>query len=249
METKTNTKRRQARNRQGGQYISRGPIQGASSTGFRAQRDGGQASFNARLSLNYLPLFPVRTRKNLTYAPGPIAFSTAANLNAAAYIFSANGIFDPDISGTGGQPMGFDQMMGFYNHYTVLRSRMRCLITNTSTTKSVNVGVMISGSNTATTSVEQLLENGSMVTIVNGFAGSATATSQLQLPCDVARFQGVTNVLDDPNMRGDSASNPTEQAYYHLTAYNFDATAVATFIQPVIEYDVIFHEPKKGNVS
>lgn len=41
------------------------------------------------------------------------------------YAFRANGIYDPDFTGTGHQPMGYDQWNQFYKRYIVIGSRCR----------------------------------------------------------------------------------------------------------------------------
>lgn len=41
----------------------------------------------------------------------------------AEYTYGANCLYDPNISGTGHQPLGFDQMMAFYSRYRVLSSK------------------------------------------------------------------------------------------------------------------------------
>lgn len=41
-------------------------------------------------------------------------------------IFRLNSLFDPDYSGAGSQPLGFDQWAAFYNRYKVLSVKVRC---------------------------------------------------------------------------------------------------------------------------
>lgn len=181
------------------------------------------------------------------YATGGIVSGASA---AGTYIFSANGVFDPDISGSGGQPMGFDQMMSFYNHYTVVRSRIRVVFQSNSTTLRASAALSVSGSSTATTSVEQLVENGNLVFSLLEYAGAMGGACTLSRATTAAKFQGIKDVMDDPNMRGDSASNPAEQYYYHLSVWNSaSATTVGVDFQAFIEYDVMFHEPRKGPLS
>ena len=43
---------------------------------------------------------------------------------ATQHVFIANSVFDPDSSGIGHQPMGFDEMAQNYNHYVVLGSKI-----------------------------------------------------------------------------------------------------------------------------
>jgi len=146
--------------------------------------------------------------------------------------------------------MGFDQMNVLYNHYTVLRSRITATVTNSSTTVPMVAGVLVSGSSTVTTSQEQLVENGDCEYVALGFAGSMGSTAKLARQVNLAKFQGIDDVMDDPNMRGDSASNPAEQAYFHVFAFalNSATSITATFIIR-LEYDVMFHEPRKGSLS
>jgi hypothetical protein len=146
--------------------------------------------------------------------------------------------------------MGFDQMMTFYNHYTVRHSRIRLVITNTSIALPVSVGIVKSGTTTILSSVEQLMENGDLSFALLGYYGQAGSSMRLTNSCDAAAFQGIDDIMDDPNMRGDAASNPTEQVYYHVATWNaISATQVTCAFQALIEYDIVFHEPRKGSLS
>lgn len=48
------------------------------------------------------------------------------------YVYRGNSAYDPDLTGGGAQPNGFDEMSIFYNRYTVLGSRIKVTISNLS---------------------------------------------------------------------------------------------------------------------
>lgn len=73
---------------------------------------------------NYTPMyfdpFPYKMHAVLRY-------SEVVSINPSTgipghYLFRANGIFDPNYTGTGHQPYGHDQYAAIYNHYQVLES-------------------------------------------------------------------------------------------------------------------------------
>jgi len=49
---------------------------------------------------------------------------------ASYYTYRANDLFDPDATGIGHQPYGFDQMISFFNHFTVIGSKITVQTTN-----------------------------------------------------------------------------------------------------------------------
>jgi hypothetical protein len=231
---------------------SRRPRNGANN-GKSTGRNAAQGSMTATtattgLILRSLPLFPYRCRRSLNYYDTSSITTGASTANA--YVFSANGAFDPNISGTGGQPMGFDQMMTFYNHYTVMRSRIRIECVNSSTVQTVTAGIAVSGSATVVSGIEQLLENGDVAIVRLNTVATASSMGKLGRRLNVAKFQGIDDIMDDPNMRGDASSNPSEQVYYHFSVHNpFSATQATVFFEAFLEYDIMFHEPRKGSIS
>lgn len=204
---------------------------------------------NLGMVVRSMPLFGERTRRNLQYY-FPFNNLLTGTATANSYVFVANGLYDTDVTGTGGQPMGFDQMMVFYNHYTVLRCRITVIAENTSTTLCPMFGIMVSGSSSITSGYEIAVENGNIEFHPLGYAGQFGSMAKFTRQVDVAKFQGIDNIMDDPNMRGDAASNPTELTYFHVTTWNPNsASQVTTNFSALLEFDAVFHEPRKGSLS
>jgi len=203
---------------------------------------------DARLVARSKPLFPWRTRRTLTYYDSSSIITGTSTNNA--YVFAANGLYDPDITSTGHQPMGFDQMMAFYNHYTVLSTKIRVIASNSSNALITMFGVSLSGTSTVTSSVQQLVEAGGLVSRLLGYVGQEGSKSTFVASVNIAAFQGVDDPLDDPNLRGDVASNPAELVYFHLNTWNpTSATQVTSTFQVYLDFDVVFQEPRIPTLS
>jgi len=145
--------------------------------------------------------------------------------------------------------MGFDQMMLFYNHYTVLRSRIRVLAATTSSGAPV-VGIAVTGNATPLTSVEQIMEVGKLnfCWLENG--GVSNSRVCLTANVDIAKFNGYRYIMDENDARGDVATNPAEQTYFIIYVwFPLDATVVTAGLSVFLEYDTVFHEPKSASLS
>jgi len=113
-----------------------------------------------------------------------------------------------------------------------------------------HVGLSISGTTVTVSDSRQLVENGEMIYTVITPVGIADSVATLRTSASARAFQGIQQPLDDPNMRGDAASNPTEQFYFHIYVWNpVSATVPSVLLDFYIEYDVVFHEPRKGSLS
>lgn len=75
-------------------------------------------------SISKRGFLPRTTTRVLTYAT---TFSMdAAAGSYAQYAFRLNSLYDPDLTGTGHQPFGFDEMMAYYQRYTVIGAKVSC---------------------------------------------------------------------------------------------------------------------------
>jgi hypothetical protein len=101
----------------------------------------------------------------------------------AVHVFGSNCLFDPDITGGGHQPAGFDQYMALYQRYTVLRTRAKVTFFNESGV-SFLVGMVATDEVAALTDERQYIERGD-----NNWTSPTIkrALSISRLPCQMAR--------------------------------------------------------------
>lgn len=199
-----------------------------------------------------LPLtgFPVKKTVHLRYAQ-------EVNLNAAIsslaiQTFVANGMYDPDFTGTGHQPSGFDQNMAFYDHYTVTHARCRVRMANvtTSNVAPAYFDVCLTD-NSATFSgmaVESFLES----RFAHGDTMKSVGTERnyfgydpwREVHFDAKKFFTTKDIIGDANYQGNTSANPTEQAFFHVVVASPGATDPANItLLCVIDYIAVLTEP------
>lgn len=189
----------------------------------------------------WTPLFPARTTRRLRYSTN---FAIACVSGAVAtQVFSANGLYDPDITGTGHQPMGFDQMMLSYNHYTVTNAAITCTMKN-SLTSVPTVAIFVSPSATPITVIDTINEFGMLEQDVLESKGVYGSNKILKTKCSIRKVQGVKDVIDVTDLSGTAAANPVEQTYFHVQCWDATATTGGANVDCVIEYTAIFSEPR-----
>jgi hypothetical protein len=210
-----------------------------------------RASGNKGLSIQRGPLFAPRQKTVLRYSEY-VPLDPGVGV-ALGYVFAANGCYDPNISGTGHQPKGFDQWMAFYDHYHVESSVVTVYFTSNSATaaqQSAMVGISLRDSSTTVTGTDltSLIEDGVIgchkyapLGIVN-----TEAAAQVHNKYSAATFFGTKSLLDTSQLRGDASSNPSDLAYYHVwyapMSGGLDLTACIALV--VIDYTVILTEPR-----
>lgn len=173
----------------------------------------------------------------------------------AAHTLSANGMFDPDITGTGHQPAGFDQWMVFYNHYTVLGARIKATFVSSSTSSTLSqswIGCTVaSGTSLGTTTTEGVLEKKHTRKGLIGSASSANGIKTITNYVSLKKYLGQRNVIDEDDNAGTASGNPTEQVYFicwqspYAAFYDPDPVNVSF----EITYIAMLHEPKQLSTS
>lgn len=167
------------------------------------------------------------------------------------HVYSMNGLYDPDITGTGHQPLGFDQLVGgMFDHYTVIGSRARVTFQNPNTAYSCTVMLQLKDSSTPTASLgDTILENGLTRWSVLSPRDAGGSVKTLSINCSPSKYFG-TKVMAHDKYQGTSAANPDDQVYLHIHAIPNDSVDLSPLtFQIVIDYIAILTEPKQLNSS
>ncbi len=172
---------------------------------------------------------------------------SVVNPGVAVNVFRCGGMFDPDVTGTGHQPRGFDELMTLFEHYTVLESTI--YLKFPSSVSTVIVGCTIQSSATLLTTLVNYNESrvNKYITMTPG-GGSQNI---IRLKYSPRGFLGVTNPLSNNFVKGSVATNPSEDAFFHVyTGHMIDGADPGDVpIDVMIYYKAMLTEPFTPNIS
>lgn len=187
--------------------------------------------------------FPKELRMKHRY----VTTGSFSSLNGAVHTnnYSCNGMFDPDITGVGHQPMYFDQLAAIYNHYTVVVSKITVQASpRPSNTLPVAFGIYLNDDSTiAYSDINSFCETSSAVwTYVSPSSDSVRLSKKFK----AAEHFG-PNVIGDPNLQGTSGANPTEVMNYTVFVTAPAGTASTERLDCIItiEYTAVWQELKE----
>lgn len=147
----------------------------------------------------------------------------------AIQVMRGNSIFDPDQSGTGGQPLGHDQWNNFYFYYKVHASK--CEATFISTSSNITSSGLIVGIHpelqtpAVTTTALDILQHPYAKTRIMGTASGNSAVRKFSNFFTTKKMFGVKD-LDDNSFKAAFGTNPTNAWYWRIGAYPIDETSI-----------------------
>lgn len=155
-------------------------------------------------------------------------YTDFVNLNAGAvgtpavYSFRANSVYDPDFTSGGHQPRGHDQMMLFYQHCTVIASKIVVTFVPDQVTdlaQATVCGIELSDNSTSITAslgVSQAMESKFFryITLAPDYSGTKTVSQSF----GIKKFfkVGSGSILSEDQYRSSNSSNPSELAFFHV---------------------------------
>lgn len=188
--------------------------------------------------------FPVKLTAKLRYASLTKTLNPGVGGVCAIQIFSANGLYDPDISGVGHQPMGFDQYMDAYREYTVKKAKITVYFRNKDTTNDISVGIVTKANTVVLSSGERYVEQGNCVYARLPADPRTGSSKTLTYSVDIGKFMSL-DPLDEVTFSGSVAANPAAPVLFDVIAWSANGVDTGSCeATAVIDYDVIFNDPR-----
>jgi len=160
-------------------------------------------------------------------------------------VFRGNSVFDPDYSGVGAQPRGFDQWKTLYRRYRVIASKVTARGGTIAASNASGIVVTALNTNTVIGNPVDALES-------NFAECSKVGTSQGDSSMTVTNYKSTATVRGGPkdlvqyesDLSALVSANPAQQWYWHVLLYNADGTTgtVDSNINVEIIYYVEFYD-------
>lgn len=201
-----------------------------------AQRKRAQQSFTLSKGVKWG--FPQRLYIKQRYVENVGVTSTTGSV--AAYKWRANGMFDPNFTGTGHQPMYFDVCATVYNHFTVIKSYAKFSFVPLSAT-------------TVPTAISSCLDDDTSspaTTAAMGESSKGTIKVATPAPTDPiitycnfsAREAFGGDPLSNDNLQGTVSADPTEQMVFIAAVEGLNLSTQSWNIQAEITYYAVWDE-------
>jgi hypothetical protein len=187
-------------------------------------------------------------RTKLKYSAEVVLDAVAGSY--ASYAFRAADLYDPDYSGTGHQPYGFDQLCsstGLYDQFIVRSATCQIRLCNTSAYTQHLFGMVIDQPTVVGSSVHDFLEQPRVASKLCPGTANGGLTNTIILRYDACKFFRLTQsaLMAKTDLQGGFASSPAEMVYFIFGVQSVASdNPAAVPIQVDIEYDAIFLEPR-----
>lgn len=163
------------------------------------------------------------------------SFTTSPNLR----VFAGNGMYDPDITGAGHQPYGFDEYATLYFRYQVRASKIKII---PGPTDGIFLTVRPSTTSGTVLTIAEAMERPNSKTVTFG-GDSASHNTFIQHYWKTSKALGRKCRLDDDDTSADYNANPTKLWYWAINQINTDqSTSTSDNMMVEITYYVAWYK-------
>jgi hypothetical protein len=161
----------------------------------------------------------------------------------SSYIWRLNSLFDPDYSGTGHQPLGFDQWAAFYGSYTVTKCDWELQIVGDQTPAAFRAVVAVSKSPAAVaTDIDEAIENGGDLRLLGAY--KVPVSGVVKGTTHIGRYLNRKGDLNlDDNLRALTSASPTDVPVLAVLGQSTSANSSTLYICVKLIYTVTFSNP------
>lgn len=193
----------------------------------------------------YSQVFPREMKVTMKYSD--LRSFTTSGATANDKLYNLNSINDPDYTGVGHRPAGYNEWAAFYNRYRVDHCKVRFSVSYTSA-DSLICAILGNNSTTALTVANDVLE--SPLTRSKHYSKNAAAIS-ITKSYDLANINGVarSRYNSDDAYSAPFGSDPTEKLMLHTMLFDPAGNNVVVNCSLEMELLVTLFDPKQLPVS
>lgn len=217
-------------------------------TGYKKKQSFAQRAWNGSANTS-LPLG--QTRKVIQqYISSNAYLNPGVGGLISAIVWRANSLYDFDLTGTGTQPTGFDELMTMYARYTVIGVKLQATFINMDASNCARVGCSLVEDNNVISDNRQYIENGSTKFQDLGPLGSSKDRCVITQQVSMKKFFGVAAIIGQSTYGGGVATNPSQICFWHTWACNDQGTDSGQVnITVKAQFISIYSDPKSLSIS
>lgn len=178
-----------------------------------------------------------------------VQLRTSSVSDAGLYLYRLNGVYDPDATGTGSQPPGYDNISGMYQNYRVLWAKYKVKALYTSGTSQLSA-VWSTTNASAPTSLQAAMSQSDAEVLCHSTTGAGQTVMKKYI--SMAKAFGVepAEIETDSDYGSLASTVPVRQAYLAIYTGNSSGstTSVCTYVVQ-ITYGVEWSSPVTQNMS
>jgi hypothetical protein len=158
---------------------------------------------------------------------------------SGAVVFAGNDIFKPNVTSTGHQPMGFDQLMALYKRFRVHSSRITLELVYEST----GFQFSVTPSQLSTTPIN--FDDSEETPYSKWIVAYIGAGYRLRIRNNISTVEivGIQSISQDDQFAGTSTASPGRLWYWVIHCKSYDGSTPGTLrLNVCVEYDVELYD-------
>jgi len=186
-------------------------------------------------SIEWPDVFPVKLKYDDFRA-------VTASVNQGIYVYRINSIFDPDFTGVGGQPGGFDQLKALYGRYRVMAFKYKVELEVITASDAASLVCAPVDNSAFSTTAEALADLRHASPVSSAQFGSAKAVVSGGFHVGELLGYSDASVLANTNMDAAVTANPTFQQFLFI-CWETSGASTAVWLTVTLEYFVRMEVP------
>lgn len=217
------------------------------STRSRRPRTYRKKRLNQTIGGTLISGVPATRLVKMRYVATVLLTSTAGL--SSQYVFRWNSIYDPDVTSTGAQPIGYTQWSNMYKQYTVVGAKLHSdwAFTNSDGVP-VNYGIFNQTTSTPLSALPDFLDSQGMgkIYLVNPYVNGSGSNRKVNSFFSARKWFNIKDVKDNQmNIGAPFGSNPpaTGDAYCFLYLKPNASGTTSAYVKCTFTYLVLLSDP------